>query len=140
MEDLGAILPALNPKFLKVVEKDSKLVGFILGIPNMDEGFRKAREGFPFGFYHILSASKRSKQLDLLGGIDREYRDRGIDVLLGWSHFMKSAHDSGIEFMDSHLELESNTLVQANEKVRCIKNTEYSRRNLVKFLKMPSVV
>ncbi len=118
MEDLAKqYLPALNPKFLKVVEKDSKLVGFILGIPNMDEGFRKARGRLlPLGFYHILSASKRSRQLDLLlGGIDREYRDRGIDVLLG-SSLMKSAHDSGIKFMDSHLELESNTLVQAEMK------------------------
>ncbi len=116
MRDLAArYLPVINPKFVKAVETtDRKLVGFILGIPNMDEGFRKAKGRLlPLGVFHILRASKRSKQLDLLlGAIHKDYRNRAIDVMLG-SAIINSAREAGFEFIDSHLELESNTKIRS---------------------------
>jgi len=114
MDLANQYLPVLNPNFVKAVRRDNDLVGFILAMPNMDEGFRKANGRLlPFGIIHILSAGRKSKQLDLLlGAIDERYRGRGIDVMLG-DAMMKSAYKLGFEMIDTHLELESNTQVRS---------------------------
>jgi hypothetical protein len=107
-------LPVLDPRFVKVVTKDEETVAFIVGIPDMTEGIKKARGRLlPFGFLKILRAAKKTKQLDLLlGAIMETYRGRGVDVLLGVGMIM-SAQEAGFEMMDTHHELESNVKVRA---------------------------
>jgi hypothetical protein len=107
-------VPLLDVRFVKVVEKDGEVVGFMIGIPNLYEGIVKARGRlFPFGFIHVLRAGKRTKQLDLLlGGIKEEHRGRGVDMLMG-REMLRSAHAAGFTVFDTHHELESNTLVRA---------------------------
>ena len=106
-------LPVLNPRFVKGILVDGEIVAFFIGMPDMTEGIRKARGRlFPFGFIKILRASKRSKQLDLLlGGIREAYRGRGLDVLMGVKMIL-AARKAGIEFMDTHHELESNVKIR----------------------------
>lgn len=107
-------LPVLDPRFLKVVFLDDKLVGFILGLPNFTPGFQKANGRlFPFGFYHILRSMKTATQVDLmLGAVDLEYRGRGIEVALALRLF-DSCHKAGITTVEAHLVLESNTAMQS---------------------------
>ncbi|MFQ6038772.1 MAG: hypothetical protein ACE5LV_09170, partial [Candidatus Aminicenantales bacterium] len=115
MDDLARrYLPVINPKLVKAVRKGDELVAFIIGIPDLSEGIRKARGHlFPFGFLKILRAARRTKQLDLLlGAVKEPYRGRGLDVLMGVSMIM-SAHDLGLEVIDTHHEMETNVLVRA---------------------------
>lgn len=107
-------LPVLDPRFVKTVRADNQIVAFILGIPNMNEGIRKAKGRlFPFGIFQIMLAAKRSKQLDLLlGAIKQDYRGRGLDVLMG-AAMMSSAMNAGFECIDSHHEMETNTSIRA---------------------------
>jgi len=107
-------LPVLDPRFVKVVTKDGNTVAFIVGIPDMTAGIKKARGRLlPFGFLKILRAAKKSKQLDLLlGAVKTSYRGRGLDVLMGVGMIM-SAQEAGFEVMDTHHELESNVKVRA---------------------------
>jgi len=107
-------LPVIDPRFIKVVTKGNEVVAFILGIPNMDAGLRKAKGRLlPFGIFQIMRAARKTKQLDLLlGGIKQEYRGRGLDVLMGTA-MIRSAKNAGFEYMDSHYELESNVSVRA---------------------------
>lgn len=116
MQDLAnRYLPVVNPRFIKsVLNKDGEVVGFIVAIPNMAEGIRKAKgRMFPFGFLKILAASRKSKTLDLyMGAIKDTYRGKGIDVLLGYS-LLKSCSEAGMINMDSHHELETNTQIRA---------------------------
>ncbi|MEK6610466.1 MAG: hypothetical protein AABZ35_06070 [Gemmatimonadota bacterium] len=107
-------LPLLDPRFVKVVEKDGQVVAFIIAMPNLYEGIVKSRGRlFPFGFIHILRAAKRAKQLDLLlAGIKEEYRGRGLDMLMGRA-ILRSAIPAGFTVMDSHHEIETNTKVRA---------------------------
>jgi GNAT superfamily N-acetyltransferase len=107
-------LPVLDPRFVKVVTKEGEIVAFIVGIPDMTEGIKKARGRLlPFGFLKILRAAKKTKQLDLLlGAIKESYRGRGLDVLMGVG-MIKSAQEAGFEVMDTHHELESNVKVRA---------------------------
>ena len=107
-------LPALDPRFVKVVEYDGVVVGFTIAMPNISKGIiASGGRLFPFGFLKIIQAQKQSKQLDLLiGGIHEKYRGLGIDVLMGLD-IIESARKAGFEFIDSHLELESNVKVRA---------------------------
>lgn len=107
-------LPVIDPRFVKVITKDEQVIAFVLGIPNISEGIRRAKGRlFPFGIIEIMRAAKKAKQLDLLlGGIKQEYRGRGLDVLLGTA-MMRSAKNAGFAYMDSHHEMETNVKVRA---------------------------
>ena len=107
-------LPVVDPRFVKMVKKEGEIVAFIVGIPDMTEGIKKAKGRlFPFGFIKILRAAKKTKQLDLLlGAIKEAYRGRGVDVLMG-VHMLRSAKKAGFDVMDTHHEMESNVKVRA---------------------------
>ncbi len=107
-------LPVVDPRFVKVVKRGDELVSFIVGIPDMTEGIQKAKGHlFPLGFLKILLAAKKTKQLDLLlGAIKEKYRGRGLDVLMGVKMLI-SAHEAGLEFIDTHHEMEANVKVRA---------------------------
>ena len=107
-------LPVIDPRFVKVVARGEDVVGFIIGMPNMNVGLRQCRGHlYPFGVLQIMAAMKRTKQLDLfLGAIREDFRGRGIDVLLG-AAMMRSAIAAGFETMDSHHELEDNLKMRA---------------------------
>ncbi len=115
MEDLAKrYMPILDPRFVKVVKKDGEVVAFIVGIPDLTEGIQKARGRlFPFGFIKILRATKKTKQLDLLlGAIKEKYRGLGLDVVMGVKTII-SAHEAGLEVIDTHHEMEENVKVRA---------------------------
>ncbi len=115
IDDLARkFLPIVDPRFVKVVIRNKAVVGFVVGIPNMSDGIRRSKGRlFPFGVFHILRSARRTKQLDLMiGAINNECRGRGLDVLIG-VNMIDSARKAGFEFLDSHLELESNTMVRA---------------------------
>lgn len=115
MEDLAKrYLPVIDPRLVKVVKKEDEIVAFIVGIPDLTEGIQKARgQLLPFGFLKILRAAKKTKQLDLLlGAIKEKYRGRGLDVLMGVK-MLFSAHEAGLEMIDTHHEMETNVKVRA---------------------------
>jgi hypothetical protein len=108
-------VPILDPRFLKVaVDSSDKVVAFMLGLPNMTKGFQRSKgKLFPFGFIHVLYAAKTAKQVDmLLFGVEEHLRGRGLDILVGYS-LIESARKAGMETMESHLVLESNTSMRA---------------------------
>ncbi|HTW90749.1 MAG TPA: hypothetical protein VMH22_03490 [bacterium] len=107
-------LPVIDPRFVKVVTQEGRVVGFVIGMPNMNKGLRQCKgQLFPFGILQIMAAMKKTKQLDLfLGAIHEECRGRGIDVLLG-AAMLRSAIAAGFETMDSHHELENNLKMRA---------------------------
>lgn len=114
MDDLAnRYLPVMDPRFVKVVLKDNEVCSFIIGMPDLIPGIRKAKGRlFPFGFITILSMAKKTKQLDLLlGAIKEKYRGLGLDGLMG-AKMLASAQAAGFEFMDTHHEMEANVRVR----------------------------
>jgi hypothetical protein len=104
----------LNPKFVKVVEAPDGVVGFAIGIPDISEAVRIS-EGrlFPFGILRILIALKKSKKLlMLLGGVRKDYRNKGLDVLMAVK-MLQACMDYNMELIDLHLILEKNTRMRA---------------------------
>jgi hypothetical protein len=120
-------IPLLDPKLVAVVTYEDEIAGFMITIPSINEGIIAARGHlFPLGFLKILKASKNASQLDLLiGGIKAKYRGMGIDVLIA-VHIINVAKKSGFKSIDSHLELESNWKMRAeNEKLGGIVYKKY---------------
>lgn len=105
----------INPRFIKIfVDKNDQVVSFLVAMSDISEGIRKSKGYlFPWGFIPILTAGRKSKQLNLLlGGIDPEYQGRGLDVMMGIK-LIESAKRAGKVVIDSHLELEYNYKVRA---------------------------
>jgi hypothetical protein len=108
-------LPMLNPNYIKLVkDKDGVVVAFVVAMPNITEGFRKAKGRLlPFGFVHILKALKSATQLDmLLGCVHQKHRNAGLDALMTVALF-DSARKGNLTVMDSHLTMEDNVKMRA---------------------------
>ncbi|HJZ40282.1 MAG TPA: hypothetical protein VJ203_07945 [Bacteroidales bacterium] len=105
----------INPRFVKVVYNENReLIAFALGMPEVSDGIRKARGRlFPFGFIKVLRASRKTRLLTmLLGAIRNDYRNNGLDALMGIK-IIDSAQQEKFEYIDSHLVLETNTKMRA---------------------------
>ena len=111
-------IPILDPRFVKVVTtQQSEPIAFLVSMPELSQGIKRARGRLiPFGWYHILRESRRTKMLTmLLGAIKEPHRGKGIDTLMGL-RLLESAYKARMEFIDSHLILETNTRMQAEYK------------------------
>jgi hypothetical protein len=104
----------LNPKFVKVVEASDGVVGFAIGIPDISDAIRKSGgKLFPFGILRILIALRTSKKLlMLLGGVRKDYRNKGLDVLMAVK-MLQACMEYKMELIDLHLILEKNTRMRA---------------------------
>jgi hypothetical protein len=113
-EFAGRYLPILDPEFVKIVKTGNELIGFIIGLPDMTSGIIAAKgKLFPFGIFKILREMKNSRKLMLmLGGVKKDCRGTGIDVLMAVKIY-NSAKNRNIQIFDSHLILENNTRMRA---------------------------
>jgi len=121
LEFANRYLPVLDARFVKVIKAKDSIVGFAIGMPDFSNGIREAKGRiFPFGIFKILRDSKRSKKLlMMLGGVKKEYRGKGLDVLMGVK-ILQSAISQKMELLDSHLVLEDNTKMRGEyERVGC---------------------
>jgi ribosomal protein S18 acetylase RimI-like enzyme len=105
----------MDPRLIKaVVNERNETIAFIIAMPDISKGIKKSR-GYilPIGILHILMASRRTNQLNLLlGAIHPDYQNRGLDTIMG-SAMLDSARQQGLKYIDSHLEMESNAKVRA---------------------------
>jgi hypothetical protein len=114
-------LPILDPKFVKILESKGKLIGFAIGLPDFSNGIRKAKgKLLPFGIIKILLDSMRSKKLlMMLGGVKKDFRGKGLEVLMGVK-ILQSGIKHKMNMIDSHLVLEDNTKMRAEyERIGC---------------------
>jgi hypothetical protein len=113
MDDFAArYLPILDPRFIKLVEKDDQIVAFIIALPHMTKGIQKSKGHlFPFGIIHIMRAAKTTKQLDvMLGAVYPKLQGMGLDVLMTIP-LIDSAKKAGYKEMEFHLMLETNKAI-----------------------------
>jgi hypothetical protein len=115
-------LPILDPKYIKTVQKnDGQLIGFAIGMPDISAGIKACRGRLlPFGIFRVLSESKRSKKLIMmLGGVKKEFRGKGIEVLMGVK-ILQHGIKNNMKSIDSHLVLEDNLRMRSEyERIGC---------------------
>ncbi len=120
-------LPILPPELIKiVVDHQDRVIAFVIAVPDFSAGLQRCNGHlFPFGFIHILTAMKRSRQLDLLlGAVHPDYQGKGLTTLLGID-LLATARSKGFTHMDSHLILEDNYRMRA--EMERIGGTVYKR-------------
>ena len=109
-------IPMLRPEFVTLIgrEKDEKVVGIAISMPNLSKALKLANgKVFPFGFIHLLRALKgRPRVIDLyLMGVLPEYMNRGVNALL-FNDLIPIYQKFGVEYAESNPELETNMSVQ----------------------------
>ncbi len=109
----GKYLQILNPKFVKMVEKDGQIIGFILGLPSLSLAMQKAKgKLFPLGIVHIMKALK-GKGIDtmdqMLTGVLTEFQSTGAAVILQ-AELQKAMADHGLKH------IETTGIFETNEK------------------------
>jgi len=122
---IDSYLPLIDPHFMKYIyrvpkeevgrpidPKTDEVVGFIVGMPDITEGIRKAKGNvLPFGIFKLLKARNTTKQLDLFyAGVLEKYRNLGLTTMFAVG-LIRDAKARGLEYIDAHQELEFNSKV-----------------------------
>ena len=107
----------INPKYVRMVTKDDKIIGFVVAVPSLSEAMQKANgKLFPLGFVHILNAMKNPKVLDFfLTGVEPEYDNSGVAVIL-FAEIQDEMMSAGIDQMETTGIFEDNQAVISNWK------------------------
>ncbi len=84
-----------NPKLIKTVMKDDRIVGFLLAYPDVSAALQKTKGMlFPLGWLTLLLELKRTQWLDINGaGLIPEYRGSGGTAIL-FSEMFKSVTEN----------------------------------------------
>jgi len=115
----GKYLQILNPKFIKMVEKDGKIIGFILGMPSLSEAMQKAKgKLFPLGIVHIMKALKGNgvDTVDqMLTAVLKEYHSTGAAVILQ-AELQNAMAEKGLKYIETTGIFETNDRAIKNWK------------------------
>ena len=73
-----------DPELITLVMKEGQVVGFVFAYPDISGGLQKANGRlFPFGWWHILQAQKKTDWVILNGvGVLPEYQGRGANAIM----------------------------------------------------------
>jgi hypothetical protein len=90
----------IDPKMVFIAEINSEPVGFMMGLPNINEIFKKNKGGrlFPTGFLNLLYYRKKVKGLRVITlGIKKKYQPLGIGSVMYYHiilNFLKSNYEN----------------------------------------------
>ena len=108
----------VNPAFIKgVTDREGKLVAFAISMPSISKALqRSGGRLFPFGFIHLLRATRKNDTLDMyLVAVKPEYQNLGITAII-MDAIYREAVSHNYKFAESNPELETNDKVQATWK------------------------
>lgn len=122
--------PVIDPDFVYFAEKDGKIIGVSLSIPNVNEIQIKLKRGrlFPFGVFKLLFGLKKIKSIRILAlGTLKEYRRLGIDVIFYVRNF-RTGLRKGIPRGEASWILENNDMM--NRALEHIQGKVYRKYRL----------
>jgi len=111
-KDLKAVI---DPDFVYFAEKEGKIIGVSLSIPNVNQAQIRLKRGrlFPFGVFKLLLGLKKITGVRVLAlGTLKEYRRLGIDVCF-YVRNIKTAQRKGMVRHEASWVLEHNTLMKS---------------------------
>jgi ribosomal protein S18 acetylase RimI-like enzyme len=81
---MATLLAIVDPRLVKLVLQDEKIVGFILALHDVSAGLKRANGRlFPFGWYHILREKRRTDWVNVSAvGLLPAYQGLGANVML----------------------------------------------------------
>lgn len=120
----------VDPKYCILAERGEEIVGFALGIPNINEILIRIKKGrlLPFGIFKLIFGLKRTKMIRVLMlGVLEGYRKLGIEACL-YGRIIKNAAPSGIEGAECSWMLDDNYMM--NHAIEQINGEFYKRYRL----------
>ncbi|CAG4994046.1 Protein YghO [Dyadobacter sp. CECT 9275] len=120
----------LDPNFCLVAEKDDQLVGFALGIPDINQVLIKIKRGrlLPTGIFKLLFQKKNITRIRVLTlGVIEGYRKMGIEACL-YGNIIKNTYGTKITGGECSWMLEDNYLM--NHAIEQINGVLYKRYRL----------
>ena len=103
----------LDARYNFVAEHNGKMIGFAVGLPNINEILINMKRGrlFPFGIFKLLLGKKKTKVLRIvLLGVFEEYRSMGVAAVF-FANFIKAARAHGLEGGEASWVLENNDMM-----------------------------
>ena len=103
----------IDPEFAYFAEKDGKVIGVALTIPNVNEVQIKVKRGrlLPFGVFKLLFGLKKIKSVRILAlGTIKEYRRLGIDVCF-YARNIETGIQKGVVRGEASWVLENNDMM-----------------------------
>lgn len=120
----------VDPKYCIIAEKGEEIIGFALGVPNINEILIHIKKGrlLPFGIFKLLFGLKKVKLIRVLMlGVLEGYRKLGIEACL-YGRIIKNAIPSGIEGAECSWMLDDNYMM--NHAIEQINADFYKRYRL----------
>jgi len=120
----------LDPNFCLVAEKDGEMVGFVLGIPDINQILIKIKRGrlLPTGIFKLLLGKKDITRIRVLTlGVVEGYRKMGIEACL-YGHIIKNTYGTKVTGGECSWMLEENYLM--NHAIEQINGKLYKRYRL----------
>ncbi|WP_221393225.1 hypothetical protein [Dyadobacter sp. NIV53] len=117
----------LDPNFCLVAEKDNKMVGFVLGIPDINQILIKIKRGrlLPTGIFKLLLNKKNITRIRVLTlGVIEGYRKMGIEACL-YGSIIKNTYGTKVTGGECSWMLEDNYLM--NHAIEQINGKLYKR-------------
>lgn len=123
-KDLSLVL---DPKYCLLAEKEGKVIGFVLGIPDINQILKKIKRGrlLPTGIFKLLFGLKKVSGLRvLLLGVLEGYRKLGIEACL-YGQLIKNSDNTPVAYAECSWMLEDNYLM--NHAIEQINGVQYKR-------------
>jgi len=115
---VSRLINVARPELIKLAMHGDKIIGFLIGYPNICEAIQKTGGHlWPFGFIRLLHAIKTSKRLDLNGvGMLPEYQGSGAIAVM-YAEMARTVQQGGFEFAELVQMEEKNTKIQSELKL-----------------------
>ncbi|MEJ0101827.1 MAG: hypothetical protein WDO19_04350 [Bacteroidota bacterium] len=117
----------LDPEFCLIAEQDSKIVGFALAIPDINQILKKIKRGrlLPTGIFKLLFGRKKINQLRILAlGVIEGYKKIGIEACF-YAAIISKAKEKNIAGGEASWILEHNHLM--NKGIQSINGHVYKK-------------
>lgn len=117
----------VDPNYCIIAEKNEEIIGFAVGIPNVNEIQINIKRGrlFPTGIFKLLFGRKKIKTLRVMMlGVLEDYRKLGIEACL-YGRIIKNAKSKGITGAECSWMLDHNYMM--NHAIEQINGELYKR-------------
>ncbi len=96
------MLSIADPRLIKLVYKDDKIVGFLFSYPNICRGLQKTNgRMYPFGWFHLMRELRTTRYLDTNGiGILPEYQGLGPTAVI-YTELEKTYREFDFDFVET---------------------------------------
>jgi GNAT superfamily N-acetyltransferase len=121
----------LDPDFCLVAELKGKLIGFALGIPDINQVLIKVKRGrlFPTGLAKLLLGRRKIDGIRVLAlGVLKGYRKLGIEACL-YGHIIRNGEKANLRWAECSWMLETNHLM--NRAVEGINGVPYKKYRIL---------